>query len=68
MTMRTTLPLTFAALLLVSCSSDQLYASGRNAQRAECLKQADAVVRDRCLKDANMSHDAYKREADAARK
>lgn len=66
--MRTTITLTFVALLLASCSSEQLYATGRNAQRAECMKQADAASRDRCLKDADMSHDAYKRDADAARK
>ena len=54
------------ALLLAACSSEQLYATGRNAQRAECLKQADGTARDGCLKDAGMSHDAYKKEADAA--
>jgi hypothetical protein len=33
------------------------------------VKQADgAASRDRCLKDADMSHDIYKKEADAARK
>jgi len=68
MTMRTTITLAFVALLFASCSSEQIYATGRNAQRAECMKQADEVLRDRCLKDANMSHDAYKREADAVRK
>jgi hypothetical protein len=56
------------ALCLVACSSAQLYATGRNAQRTECMKQADATARDRCLKDAGMSHDAYEKEADAARK
>jgi len=55
-------------LLLAACSSEQLYATGRNAQRAECVKQADGVSRDRCMKDADISHDAYKKEADAARK
>lgn len=52
--------------LLTACSSEQLYATGRNAQRAECMKRQDALERDRCLKDAGLSHDAYKREADAA--
>jgi hypothetical protein len=66
--MRVALFVTLVAAILSACSSDQLYAAGRNAQRAECLKQADSAARDRCLKDAGMSHDAYQREADAARK
>lgn len=66
--MRTSIPTCLTALLLVACSSEQLYASGRNAQRAECMKLADGAARDRCLKDAGMSHDAYQKEADAARK
>jgi hypothetical protein len=66
--MRTTIVLALSALFLTACSSQQLYATGRNAQRAECMKQADGAARDRCLKDAGMSHDAYQKEADAARK
>ena len=58
---------TLIGLILAACSSEQLYATGRNAQRAECMKQADGSARDRCLKDAGMSHDTYQREADAAR-
>lgn len=59
--------LSLIALLLCSCSLQQLYATGRNAQRAECMKLADISARDRCLKDADMSHDTYKKEAGAAR-
>lgn len=66
--MRTSITLAFAALVLAACSSQQLYATGRNAQRAECMKQADGMARDRCLKDAGMSHDTYQKAADAARK
>lgn len=65
--MRTTAPLVLGTLLLAACSTEQLYASGRSSQRAECLKQADAAARERCLKDANTSYDTYKKEADAAR-
>lgn len=65
--MRNEITLSLMALLLCGCSSQQLYASGRNAQRAECMKLADMSARDRCLKDADMSHDTYKKEADAAR-
>jgi hypothetical protein len=55
-----------ASTLTGACSSEQLYAAGRNAQRAECMKRLDAQERDRCLKDADLSHDAYKREVEGA--
>lgn len=66
--MRISIVATLIVALLSACSSQQLYATGRNAQRAECMKQADSTARDRCLKDAGMSHDAYQKEAEAARK
>ena len=53
------------ALLVVGCTSEQLYNTGRAAQRAECNKQPDASQRDRCFKDAGMSHDDYQRQASA---
>ena len=66
--MRISTTVVLTAVLLAACSSQQLYATGRNAQRAECMKMADATARGRCLQDAGMSHDEYQREADAARK
>lgn len=66
--MRTPIVTTLITLFLAACTSEQLYATGRNAQRSECMKQADTAARDRCLKDADMSHDAYQKEVDAARK
>lgn len=66
--MRNSIAFMFIALILSACSSEQLYATGRNAQRAECMKQADAAARERCLKDAGTSYDSYKKEADAALK
>jgi hypothetical protein len=49
------------------CSSEQLYAVGRQAQRNECMKQTDQTSRSRCLQDAGMSHDTYEKESNAAR-
>lgn len=63
-----TIAIALVAMLLGACSSEQLYASGRNAQRAECMKQVDGSARDRCLGDAGMSQGEYQREVDAARK
>lgn len=65
--MRKEVTLSLVALLLCGCSAQQLYASGRHAQRSECMKLSDLAARDRCLKDANMSYDTYKKETDAAR-
>ena len=31
------------------------------------MKEADVAVRDRCLKEAGMPHDTYRKEADSAR-
>jgi high-affinity K+ transport system ATPase subunit B len=64
--MRTAITLALSAVFLFACSTEQFYAAGRSSQRAECLKQADAAARDRCLKDANTSYDTYKKETDAA--
>lgn len=55
-------------LLLAGCTSANLYATGRNAQRTECMKEPDQVVRERCLKDASMSRDTYQKEVESARK
>ena len=54
-------------MIQAGCSSEQLYAVGRQAQRNECMKQTDTATRSRCLQDAGMSHDAYEKESDAAR-
>ena len=54
-------------LLQAGCSTEQLYATGRNAQRAQCVKQADTTAQNRCLEDAGMPHDVYNKETEAAR-
>ncbi len=52
--------------LSAGCTSDQMYASGRAYQRNQCEHMPDQNARERCLRDASMSHDEYKREADSA--
>lgn len=59
----TTLVALTLAATLAACSSQQLYSAGRNAQRAECMKRADPQERDRCLQDAGMSYETYRRES-----
>jgi hypothetical protein len=56
-----------ALMALAGCSSELLYASGRNAQKLECNKLPDSAERERCMKDAAGSYDSYQREADRAR-
>lgn len=62
-----TVALIALCLIHAGCSSEQLYAVGRQAQRNECMKEVDQTTRARCLQDAGMSHDAYQKESDAAR-
>ncbi|RFC33972.1 MAG: hypothetical protein DID92_2727744644 [Candidatus Nitrotoga sp. SPKER] len=64
MKLQTLFTILLASTLTTACSSEQLYAAGRNAQRSECIKRPEAQERDRCLKDAGLSHDAYKREVE----
>jgi hypothetical protein len=48
--------------LLPGCSSQQMYAAGQGYQRNQCLQLPDAAERQRCLEQANMSYDQYRRE------
>jgi hypothetical protein len=64
---KTTIALIALCLIQAACSSEQLYAVGRQAQRNECMKETDQTTRARCLQDAGMSHDAYEKESEAAR-
>ncbi|MDD1623848.1 MAG: hypothetical protein LUO94_03690 [Methylococcaceae bacterium] len=68
MKLQTLITVFLASTLAAACSSEQLYAAGRSAQRSECITRLDAQERDRCLKDADLSYDAYKREVEGASK
>lgn len=54
-------------VLLQACSSQQLYATGQEMQRNECRKIVDMQEQRRCMANANVSHDDYKRQAEAAK-
>ena len=45
------------------CTSQQGYASAQSWQRSECNKQLDQSERDRCMANAAMPYDDYKRES-----
>ena len=54
------------ALLGAGCTSQQLYATGQQWRANECRRLADTAERDRCLRDARLPYDEYRRQADAA--
>jgi hypothetical protein len=50
--------------LFSGCTSQQLYGTGQEYQRNQCLHIPDKVESDRCLGKINTSYDDYKREKD----
>lgn len=58
---------TLTALLTQACSSQQLYGTGQEMQRNECRKIVDMQEQRRCMANAGMSHDEYKRQAETAK-
>jgi hypothetical protein len=49
------------------CTSQQGYASAQSWQRSECNKLLDQSERDRCMANASMPYDDYKRESAKAK-
>jgi len=49
-------------LLLAGCSSEQAYRAGQGWQQNQCMRIPDKAEYDRCMANASMSYDAYKRE------
>ncbi len=56
-----------SALVLVGCSSQQLYGAGQAWQRSECQRIVNAEERNRCMQSTARSHDEYLKEAAAAK-
>ena len=44
------------------CTSQQIYGTGQEYQRNQCLHIPDKIESDRCMSKINTSYDAYKRE------
>jgi hypothetical protein len=63
---RRTLFAAVPVVLLLGCSSKQLYGSAQQWQRTECRK-LPAGEQERCLKSAAMSFEEYQRQAASAR-
>jgi hypothetical protein len=54
----------FIVLLLAGCSSEQAYRAGQGWQQNQCKRLPDKAEYDRCMANASMSHDTYKRETE----
>jgi len=51
-----------AALSTPACTVEQIYTSGRDWQRSQCVKILDAAEYERCMRDADLAYDHYKEE------
>lgn len=49
------------AVLAAGCTSQQLYDNAQAWRENECMKILDTPRRERCLKEARMSSDEYKK-------
>jgi hypothetical protein len=50
------------------CTWQQAYSAGQIYQRNACYKLVDQTERDRCLANANISYDEYRRGVEGAKK
>lgn len=55
-------------ILISGCTSEQIYATGQNMQRSQCMKNPDTQEQSRCFKNAETSYDTYQREVESAGK
>jgi hypothetical protein len=58
----TLLLLLSAGHFLPGCSGEQAYRAGQGWQQNQCMRLPDKAEYDRCMANASMSHDTYKRE------
>ena len=57
-----------ACAVLGACSAQQLYATGQQWQRNECLKIDDRAERQRCEQSHATSYEAYQAQAASLKK
>jgi len=58
----------FLAALLPACTAEQVYVTGQGWRRSECAEKLDKVDYDRCMRDADMPYDSYKRQTGSEQK
>jgi hypothetical protein len=57
-----------AALSISACTMEEIYTSGRDWQRSQCVKILDQAEYDRCMRDADLAYDAYKEQKELEEK
>ena len=55
-------------LAITGCTWQQAYSAGQTWQRNACNKLVEQVERERCLGNATMSYDDYRRRAEGTKK
>jgi len=55
-------------LFLAACTTEQAYDTAQGWQRNRCGRIPDKAEFDRCMSDANRSHDEYKRQTEPEKK
>jgi len=50
-----------AAVLLPACTTAEIYDSGRAWQRSQCAKIVDRWEYERCMRDADLAYEEYKK-------
>ena len=49
------------ALALPACTTEEFYSAGQSYQRSQCAKIVDRMEYQRCLSDADLAYEEYKR-------
>lgn len=47
------------AALLAGCTSQQMYATGQQAQRSQCMQLVEQAAVDRCLQQSDLPYEHY---------
>lgn len=50
-----------AVLVLAACTTEEFYSAGQSYQRSQCEKIVDRMEYERCIRDADLAYDEYKR-------
>jgi len=63
-----TCTITAVLMVVAGCSWQQAYYGGQGWQRNMCNKLVDQTERERCLSNANMTYEDYRRQTEGTKK
>ncbi|MBL8498331.1 hypothetical protein ABF87_06135 [Nitrosomonas sp. JL21] len=55
---------TVTMVTTTGCTAQQLYTTGQSWQRNQCTRLMDQQERERCLANAGVSYETYKKQSD----